>query len=54
VVLEDGGANYVARVWRAGKALVVSIPKECAKELGIGEGDIVDVVVRVLKRVRKG
>jgi antitoxin component of MazEF toxin-antitoxin module len=44
-------ASFAARVWRAGESLVVTVPKTYAERLRLREGDVVDVAIKVLKRV---
>jgi putative addiction module antidote len=39
----------VQRVRRTGNSLVVTIPKDQAEQLGIGEGDYVDVTIQPLE-----
>lgn len=41
------------KVWRAGSSLVVSITEEEAEQLGIHEGDFVDVQIKKLRCARK-
>lgn len=49
----ENTANFAARVWRAGESLVVTVPRAYAERLRLREGDVLDVAIRVLKRVQK-
>jgi len=46
-------ANFAARVWRVGESLVITIPKTYVEKLGLREGDILDVAIKVLKRIQR-
>ena len=50
----ENTANFAARVWRAGESLVVTIPRTYAERLRLREGDVLDVAIKVLKRVHRG
>jgi len=50
---KENVANFAARVWRAGESLVITIPKTYVEKLRLREGDILDVAVKVLKRVQR-
>jgi bifunctional DNA-binding transcriptional regulator/antitoxin component of YhaV-PrlF toxin-antitoxin module len=47
----ENAANFAAKVWRAGESLVITIPRAYAERLRLKEGDVIDVVIKVLKRV---
>ena len=46
-------ANFATRVWRVGESLVITIPRAYVEKLKLKEGDILDVAIRVLKRVQR-
>ena len=50
---KENVANFVAKVWRAGESLVITIPRAYAEKLKLKEGDIVDIAIRVLKHVHR-
>lgn len=50
---KENTANFAAKVWRAGESLVITIPRAYAEKLKLKEGDILDIAVKVLKRVSR-
>jgi antitoxin component of MazEF toxin-antitoxin module len=49
----ENTASFAARVWRAGESLVITIPRAYVERLRLKEGDVLDVAIKVLKRVHR-
>jgi bifunctional DNA-binding transcriptional regulator/antitoxin component of YhaV-PrlF toxin-antitoxin module len=49
---KENTASFATRVQRAGDSLAIVIPRAYAEKLRLREGDVLDVAIRVLRRVR--
>ena len=45
--------SFLARVYRSGKALVITIPKDYVEVYGIKPGMRVKVIVKIIKKSKK-